>query len=70
MRETGRSLMGGLHGELGGDAHAVPGPRLKMQPVGLLAATAETLAVVRAEKLTGSGSIRMPHRFHGVGRGL
>ncbi|GAA2330134.1 hypothetical protein GCM10010431_61090 [Streptomyces kunmingensis] len=69
MREAGRPLMGGAHGELGGDAHAVTGPRLQVQSVRLLAATAETVAVVRAEKLPGGGSVGVPYRRYGVGGG-
>ena len=59
----------GLHGELGGDAHALAGPRREVQPVRLALAAAETVLVVRAEELAGGGGVRVPHRGDGVGRG-
>ncbi|BFO16008.1 hypothetical protein SHKM778_23960 [Streptomyces sp. KM77-8] len=61
--------MGGLHGELGGDRHAFTGAGGQVQPVGLLAAAAETLVIVRAQELAGGGGVRVAHRSHGVGGG-
>ncbi|GHF74584.1 hypothetical protein GCM10018787_24180 [Streptomyces thermodiastaticus] len=70
MGESGGALVGGLHGELGGDAHAFPGPRLQMQAVRLVVTAPEACAVVRAEQFAGRGRVGVPHRRDGVGRGL
>ncbi|GAB7060358.1 hypothetical protein JCM12681A_20680 [Streptomyces mexicanus] len=67
MGEAGRALVGGLHGELGGDADAFPGPRLQVQAVRLLTTAPETRAVVRAEEFTGRGGVGVPYRLDGVG---
>ncbi|GHA83908.1 hypothetical protein GCM10010512_14180 [Streptomyces thermoviolaceus subsp. thermoviolaceus] len=70
MGEAGGALMGGLHGELGGDAHTLPGPRLQMQAVRLIVTAPEARAVVRAQEFAGRGRIGVPHRRDGVGGGL
>src|SRR5690606_23328294 len=70
VREAGSALVGGLHDELRGDRHAFTGARLEVQAVGLVAAAAEALGVVRAEEFAGGGRVRVPHGFPGVGRGL
>ncbi|GGS51822.1 hypothetical protein GCM10010238_46700 [Streptomyces griseoviridis] len=70
MGEPGGALVGGLHGELGGDRHTVAGPCHQVQSVGLVAAAAEALPVVRAERFAGRGGIGVPYGLHGVGGGL
>ncbi|GHF82992.1 hypothetical protein GCM10010504_59570 [Streptomyces griseus] len=69
MGEAGGALVGGLHGELGGDAHAFTGPRHQVQSVRLSPAAAETVFVVRSEELAGGGRVGVPDRRDGVGRG-
>ncbi|GGY78978.1 hypothetical protein GCM10010342_77940 [Streptomyces anulatus] len=69
MGEAGGALVGGLHGELGGHAHAFTGPRHQVQSVRLSPAAAETVFVVRSEELAGGGRVGVPDRRDGVGRG-
>ena len=67
--ETGCTLVRGLDGELGGDAHALARPGLQVESVRLAPAASETVLVVRAEELAGCGRVRVPDRRGGVGRG-
>ncbi|GAA2956847.1 hypothetical protein GCM10020227_24970 [Streptomyces flavovirens] len=69
MREAGSALVGGLHGEFGGDAHPLPRAGLQVEPVRLGAATAETVFVVRTEGFAGLWSVGVPDRSHRTGGG-